>query len=73
MFAVHPFFRFKSFAKDNGREILDYYRSLTFEEKEDYQYTAEELIKMQEYYIKFKTNEKINGRTTKSDFIVKSK
>jgi len=65
LFAVHPFFRFKSFAKDNGREILDYYRSLTFEEKEDYQYTAEELIKMQECYIKFKTNEKINGRTTK--------
>ena len=65
LFAVHPFFRFKSSAKDNGREVLDYYRSLTFEEKEDYQYTAEELIKMQEYYIKFKTNEKINGRTTK--------
>jgi superfamily I DNA/RNA helicase len=65
LFAVHPFFKFKSYAKDNGQEILDYYRSLTFEEKEDYQYTAEELIKMQEYYIKFKTNEKINGRTTK--------
>lgn len=65
LFAVHPFFKFKSFAKDNGREVLDYYRSLTFEEKEDYQYTAEELIKMQECYIKFKTNEKINGRTTK--------
>jgi len=65
LFAAHPFFKFKSYAKDNGREILDYYRSLTFEEKENYQYTAEELIKMQEYYIKFKTNEKINGRTTK--------
>ena len=65
LFAIHPFFRFISFAKDNGQEVLDYYRSLTFEEKEDYQYTAEELIKMQEYYIKFKTNEKINGRTTK--------
>ena len=65
LFAAHPFFKFKSYAKDNGREVLDYYRSLTFEEKEDYQYTAEELIKMQEYYIKFKTNEKINGRTTK--------
>jgi len=65
LFAIHPFFRFKSSAKDNGREVLDYYRSLTFEEKEDYQYTAEELIKMQECYIKFKTNEKINGRTTK--------
>ena len=65
LFAIHPFFKFISFAKDNGREILDYYRSLTFEEKEDYQYTAEELIKMQEHYIKFKTNEKINGRATK--------
>jgi superfamily I DNA/RNA helicase len=62
---THPFFKFKTAAKDNGREILDYYRSLTFEEKEDYKYTVEELIKMQEYYIKFKTNEKINGRTTK--------
>jgi len=65
LFAIHPFFRFISFAKDNGQEVLDYYRSLTFEEKEDYQYTAEELIKMQEHYIKFKTNEKINGRTTR--------
>ena len=65
LFAIHPFFRFISFAKDNGQQVLDYYRSLTFEEKEDYQYTAEELIKMQEHYVKFKTNEKINGRTTK--------
>jgi len=65
LFAIHPCFRFISFAKDNGQQVLDYYRSLTFEEKEDYQYTAEELIKMQEHYIKFKNNEKINGRTTK--------
>jgi len=65
LFAIHPFFRFMSFARDNGKEVLEYYRSLTFEEKEDYQYTAEELIKMEEDYIKFKTNEKINGRTTK--------
>ena len=41
LFAIHPFFRFISFAKDNGQQVLDYYRSLTFEEKEDYQYTAE--------------------------------
>ena len=44
MVNTHPFFKFKTAAKDNGREILDYYRSLTFEEKEDYKYTVEELI-----------------------------
>ena len=65
LFAIHPFFRFMSFARDNGRDVLKYYRSLTFEEKEDYQYTAEELIKMEIDYTKFKTNEKVNGRTPK--------
>ena len=65
LFAIHPFFRFMSFARDNGRDVLKYYRSLTFEEKEDYQYTAEELIKMEVDYNKFKTNEKVNGRTPK--------
>ncbi len=65
LFAIHPFFRFMSFARDNGRDVLKYYRSLTFEEKEDYQYTAEELIKMEVDYSKFKTNEKVNGRTPK--------
>ena len=65
LFAVHPFFKFKSSARDNGREVLDYYRSLTFDEKKDYQYTVEELIKMQEHYVKFKTNEKVNVRTPK--------
>jgi superfamily I DNA/RNA helicase len=65
LFAIHPFFRFINFARDNGRDVLKYYRSLTFEQKEDYQYTAEELIKMEVDYSKFKTNEKVNGRTPK--------
>ena len=54
-----------SFARDNGKEVLAYYRSLSFDEKKDYEYTIEELIEMEKDYIKFKTNEKINGRTTK--------
>ena len=45
--------------------MLAYYRSLSFDEKKDYEYTIEELIEMEKDYIKFKTNEKINGRTTK--------
>ena len=47
LFAIHPFFRFMSFARDNGRDVLKYYRSLTFEEKEDYQYEPEEFIEME--------------------------
>ena len=65
LFAIHPFFKFMSFARDNGKEVLAYYRSLSFDEKKDYEYTIEELIEMERDYIKFKTNEKINGRTTK--------
>ncbi len=65
LFAIHPFFRFVSSARDNGKDILKHYRGLSFEEKEDYEYTAEELIKMEDCYVKFKTNEKINNRTTR--------
>ena len=65
LFAVHPFFRFMSFARDNGKEVLEYYRSIGFDEREDYEYTPEELIEMSYHYIKFKNNEKINGRTKK--------
>ena len=38
----HPFFKFISMARDNGKDILPYYRSLTEEEKADYQYLPEE-------------------------------
>jgi len=65
LFALHPFFKFVSFARDNGQEVLKYYRSLSFEEKEDYKYDPEELIFMKKYYDDFKTNEKINGRAKK--------
>jgi superfamily I DNA/RNA helicase len=65
LFAIHPFFKFMNFARDNGKEVLAYYRSLSFDEKKDYEYTIEELIEMEKDYVKFKTNEKINGRTTK--------
>jgi len=65
LFAIHPFFRFVSFARDNGKELLQYWRSLSFDEQKDYEYTIEELIAMEKDYVKFKNNEKINGRTTK--------
>ena len=50
-------------ARDNGKDILSYYRSLTEEEKEDYQYLPEELVDMSKQYKEFKTNKKINGRS----------
>ena len=65
LFAIHPFFRFVSFARDNGKELLQYWRSLSFDEQKDYEYTIEELIALEKDYVKFKNNEKINGRTTK--------
>ena len=58
----HPFFKFISMARDNGKDILPYYRSLTEEEKADYQYLPEELVEMSKQYKDFKTNKKINGR-----------
>ena len=40
----HPFFKFVSFARDNGKKLLDYYRELSFDErKRDYKYSIEEL------------------------------
>ena len=65
LFAIHPFFRFISFARDNGKESLQYWRGLSFDEQKDYEHTIEELITMEKDYVKFKNNEKINGRTTK--------
>ena len=58
----HPFFKFTSMARDNGKDILPYYRSLTEEEKADYKYLPEELVEMSKQYKDFKTNKKINGR-----------
>ena len=61
----HPFFKFTSMARDNGKDILPYYRSLTEEEKADYQYLPEELVEMSKQYKDFKTNKKINGRESR--------
>ena len=62
LFKKHPFFKFMSMARDNGKSFLDYYRSLTYKEKEEYKYEPEELIELEKKYIAFKTNEKINDR-----------
>ena len=40
-------------ARDNGKDILPYYRSLTEEEKADYQYLPEELVEMSKQYKRF--------------------
>ena len=32
-----------SFARDNGMPFLDYYRTLSLKERDDYKYTIEEL------------------------------
>ena len=62
LFKKHPFFKFMSMARDNGKSFLDYYRSLTYKEKEEYKYEPEELIDLEKKYTAFKTNEKINDR-----------
>ena len=72
LFAIHPFFKFMSFARDNGKEVLAYYRSLSFDEKKDYEYTIEELIEMEKDYIKFKTNEKIRITIATTSAVLKT-
>ena len=60
--ANHPFFRFHSTARDNGLDTVQYYRTLSFEEKRDYKYNIDELQYLEQTYNNFKNNEKVNLR-----------
>ena len=62
LFKKHPFFKFMSFARDNGMPFLDYYRTLSLKERDDYKYTIEELQFLEKKYNEFKTNQKVNQR-----------
>jgi superfamily I DNA/RNA helicase len=69
LFKVHPFFKFVSFARDNGKELTQYYRELSYEEKNEYKYSIKDLNEMNDLYIEYKTNSKINeGRNNILDF-----
>ncbi len=65
LIAGHPFFRFHSTARDNGLDTVQYYRTLSFEEKRDYKYKIEELQYLEKVYNNFKNNEKVNLRAPK--------
>ena len=71
LFKRHPFFKFISFARDNGygKNLLGYYRTLSFPDREEYAYTIQQLIQMNDLYKKYKTNPLINeGRNNVLDF-----
>jgi superfamily I DNA/RNA helicase len=70
LFKGHPFFKFVSSARDNGKELSSYYRTLSYEEKiNDYKYTLQQLIDMNERYKDYKTNPLVNeGRKNVMDF-----
>ena len=62
LFKGHPFFKFIGFARDNGKELSTYYRTLSYEEKiNEYKYTLQQFIDMNELYKDYKTNHRING------------
>ena len=62
LFKGHPFFKFIGFARDNGKDLGPYYRTLSYEEKiNEYKYTLQELIDMNELYKEYKTDPLING------------
>ena len=65
LIAGHPFFRFHSTARDNGLDTVQYYRTLSFEERRDYKYKIEELQYLEKVYNNFKNNEKVNLRAPK--------
>ena len=50
----HPFFKFHSTARDNGLDTVQYYRTLSFEERRDYKYKIEELQSLEQIYNNFK-------------------
>ena len=62
LIAGHPFFRFHSTARDNGLDTVQYYRTLSFEERRDYKYTNTELQYLEGVYNNFKNKEKVNLR-----------
>ena len=62
LFRLHPFFKFNSFARNNGMSPIEYYATLGFEEKNDYKYYPTELQELAKNYHSFKTDIKINER-----------
>jgi len=62
LFKLHPFFKFNSFARNNGMSPVEYYSTLGFEEKDDYKYYPAELQELEKNYQEFKTNIKVNER-----------
>ena len=70
LFKGHPFFKFIGFARDNGKDLGSYYRTLSYEEKlREYKYSIQELIYMNDIYKDYKTNPLINeGRKNIMDF-----
>ena len=65
LIAGHPFFKFHSTARDNGLDTVQYYRTLSFEERRDYKYKIEELQYLEGVYNNFKDKEKVNLRAPK--------
>ena len=69
LFKDHPFFKFVGFARDNGKDLTSYYRTLSYEERVEYKYTIQELVYMNDKYKDYKTNPLLNeGRKNIMDF-----
>tara|TARA_R110002012_G_scaffold30571_2_gene92448 strand:+ start:2633 stop:4273 length:1641 start_codon:yes stop_codon:yes gene_type:complete len=70
LFRGHPFFKFQGFARDNGKDLGEYYNTLSYEEKiNEYKYSIHQLIEMNDLYKDYKTNPEINeGRKNVMDF-----
>ena len=63
LFRLHPFFKFNSFARNNGMDAIEYYSTLSFDEKNEYKYYPTELKELVEVYENFKKDIKINERS----------
>ena len=69
LFKGHPFFKFVGFARDNGKDLTSYYRTLSYEERVEYKYSIQELVYMNDKYKDYKTNPLLNeGRKNVMDF-----
>ena len=65
LFKFHPFFEYMSRSRDHGMSFYDFYKELSFEEKDHYKYTLDELERLYASYNSFKVNQKVNLRTAK--------
>jgi superfamily I DNA/RNA helicase len=66
----HPFWKFLGFATDNNLSFPEYWKRLSAYDRNEYKYNLPQLIRLNDYYQKFKKDYKLNNKSSNVvDFI----